>query len=266
MNHYTLPWKASFDRYSYSPRWIDNQHLIYPSPGRLDIDQNYRPEETYVINPFTFETVSDWQGKIDPFSEYSFFPALDWTRAVYDAQWFDNGLGASVDWGVYNPQNGDKLASLPLPLKYPSVAWSPDSSQFLTLGGAYEENQQILLVDRDGKAVDTILNVPPDLVIESGYATQIFEWTADNRYVIFRMGTKAIPRSYELYIADFDRKQIFKTCMGVPHGFAPSPDGKLLAIMGEGRNSFPVMVFNLENWTLYTIAYHYGGVIGWRGD
>jgi Tol biopolymer transport system component len=261
---YTIPWTTSLDSYLYTPRWIDNQHLIYPS-WNIDRGYNeYRPEETYVINPFTQETEAGWNGKINPFPEDSFFVAPDWTRAVYDTQWFDIGWNASADWGIYDLISGDELASLPFTLKRLSIAWSPDSSKFVALAGEREQNQQILLIDREGQNREVILNVPPDLV--SDYTTEIFNWSADSRYLLFRVGTKAIPRRYELYIADVEDERIFKTCMDVSSGLASSPDGKLLAMMSNGYGQRAVMILDLNAWALHTVAYHEGSVIGWRGN
>jgi hypothetical protein len=84
--------------------------------------------------------------------------------------------------------------------------------------------------------------------------------------MFFRMGTKELPRNYELYIADMEAKRIYKTCISTSSGLASSLDGKLLAMIGGHGNPPPVMVLDLDDWALYTVAYHSGSIIGWRGD
>lgn len=263
---YTVPWKATLFGYLYAPRWADNVHLIYPTPGIDDTGGEFVSEETYLINPFTQQSEIYAKLKINPYLENSFFNSPDWTRTVYDARWFDNGIDPTTDWGLYDPGTGNKLATLPLTLKYPSIAWSYDSSQFAALVGEWDQNQQIVLFDRDGKNQEIMFKVNPGFVVDSGYGTQVFGWTNNSRYLVFRLKTKTIPPSAEAYIVDVEYKRVFKTCMDMRNGFASSPDGKLLALIGDEGNSSPVMIFDPENWKLYTVAYHNGTVIGWRGD
>lgn len=262
---YVIPWENQYFGYIRSLRWKDDNHLLYETSLKDRALPEYHPEETFLINPFIQET-ENWLGKVDPFPTGSFFASPDWTRSIYDAKWFKGGWDAEIEWGVYDPNNGDQLASLPLSRKYPSIAWSPDSSQFAALLGEFEQNQNIALFDRDGQFTDTVLSIDANSVVDSGYDHQVIQWTADNRYIIFPVGTLSIPRKYELYVANLTEKKVINTCISIPTSFsipASSPDGKMLAINGSDDS---VTVLDLETWVLYTVAYHDGDIIGWRGD
>jgi hypothetical protein len=268
---YTVPWATSLDGYSYTPRWINNQQLLYTSPG-TDTIYEYLPEETYLINPFTQQVESYEIITMNPFRKSSFFNAPDWQRAIYDARWFDEGWDATADWGIYDFMAGDKLASLPLSVKSPIIEWSPDSIQFVLeneLEGDDKLITQLDLFDNDGNSLETMVTLLDDQRVRQGFGLHDnFRWSPDGRYLAFITTTLNFPTVISLYVADMQEKRIYSTCIEPADGLAWSPDGKMLAVIDfyDYQRRRPVMVLDVDDWALHTVAHHDSGVIGWRAD
>jgi hypothetical protein len=78
------------------------------------------------------------------------------------------------------------------------------------------------------------------------------------------VATYSTPYHYKLYIADFNLKRIFNTCFSTYYGLAISPDSRLLALNASSDLSGPILVLDLNTWSLYSVANQKGDIIGWR--
>lgn len=235
--------------------WFDNEHLVYES-------QSLEGGGYFLINPFTDE-VTRWESKI-PLPFYS-YPSPDWTRTIYDAS-----ANRGQEWTFTDGETIKQL--VPDGLFYMSVAWKHDSSAFVaempqTSGDSVFT--QLTFFDSNANIHEVIIQFPESTSIRTNIITNTpnLTWSPDGRYLAFVTTTFADP-VINLYIADMQEKRVYDTCIETSDGLAWSPDSNMLAMMDfyDYKPHRPVMVLDRNAWALYTVAYHEGSVIGWRGD
>jgi hypothetical protein len=109
---YEMNWENSYEAYIRSIRWRDNSHIVYETTQTPKVGDDYSSDNAFLINPFTQEK-EHWNGKLDPLPINDFFPSPDWTRAVYNQEWYDYAPDVRDDWGLFDPMNANELTSLP---------------------------------------------------------------------------------------------------------------------------------------------------------
>jgi Tol biopolymer transport system component len=128
---------------------------------------------------------------------------------------------------------------------------------------------QLELFDRDGVSLDVIFLEDNGYRVRSTFDEAMnIRWSPDGRYLAFITTTLSYPTIISLFIADMQEKHVYNTCIEPGDGLAWSPDGTKLAMMDfyDFKRYRPVIILDLETWSLYTVAYHDGSVIGWRAD
>jgi hypothetical protein len=269
---YEMDWENVYDAYNGRLiQWRDNSHIIYETTQTPKIGDDYSPDYAFLINPFTQE-ITKWDGKLNPLALTDFFPSPDWTRAVYNRVWYDYAPDVEDDWGLFDPIKGSQPLQRLTLANRSQVIWSPDSVQFVAETETDIEGEivnQLELFNLDGINLESIFLETNGQRIRSTFDESLnIRWSSDGRYLAFITTTLNYPTIITLYIADMQEKRVYNTCIETSDGLAWSPDGTKLAMMDfyDYKAHRPVMVLDFETWSLYTVAYHAGSVIGWRDN
>jgi hypothetical protein len=217
--------------------WRDNEHLLYENSFQDDILINPFTEE---VTPYEAFTVPNWS-----FPRYS----PDWTRAIFDP----NGSRGEL-WTL---TNGESLVELGI--HDFRAAWHPDSSMFaayrpLSPQRLLESSYQLNLYDSDSHLLETLVE------FNSGTSRGAKAWSNDGHALAFFAD--------RLYVANVDNREIVDTCLEIgSQDLVWSPNSQQIALkqFAYGQQ-YPIYIFDLETWQLYTIAYHTGNIIGWRAS
>ena len=245
-----LPWIPSYDWATYRTLppflyWWDDNHLLF---------------QRTLINPFTSEITEMetlwylWRDELSP----------DRTRMVH-IQALDELMSESNSYlWIFDEGSID----FDFTFGFSEADWANNSRFFVAVARPErerldEENRYIVLVDADG-------NLKEDYVFEvAGYAgIEVFPApivdgiSSSNRYFSIHA-----PESEGriLYIADTHMAIIYRTCVGYQNAVW-SPTTSQIAFMPSGEGQRPVQIFDLEEWHVYTVAYHDGRIIGWREE
>jgi hypothetical protein len=241
-------------------QWHDNEHFVYPTN-----------DETLLIHSITGE-YSSLEGLADFFKTYhgsmNITVSPDWTRAVYQS-----GGRLEARWQLLDFEDASFLRELALAQDSP-VGWQADSSGFAAelRDKQDRENPQtsVAILDTSGEVEQTIFLLPNNAHLRNSFDLRVhnIRWSPNGRYLAFITTTLNYPTVISLYIADMQERRVLNTCIETSDGLAWSPDGTKLAMMDfyDFKRHRPVMVLDLESWALYTVAYHDGSIIGWRGD
>lgn len=259
----TLPWGLYWvdfllhDEDNLTLRWVDNEQLVFRGTDPVETRSH---GELLLVNPFSGEIVG-WSGVREVATHPDhFFPAPDWSRAVVD-EWAD-GV-----WVLVDPVTGALIADLPDLARLSTAVWSPDSMAFIASKDTVrldsdDNHAQLYLFDADGTLRATVFDAQVD-----PYSLDEVAWSNSGQYVSFLVWQEsdAWSGSPRLYLADIENERVIDTCLTViPRAW--SPDRWQLAVMPPGDRDRPIYVFDLEQWALYTIAYHSGTIIGWREE
>ena len=246
------------------PMWIDNETIafegkrVYPFTGEVSEGDYF--EQVYYTNVQGIDEAD--------------YPSPDWTRriAVVSHDNFDSAVKGWIEsWG-----DADQVIQSPLELSLGAVIeWTADSAFFSTTIPASGQNdadnfppEQLALFDRNGNQKEIIFDARTDRSAEPRLSA-LKRWSSDSRYLAFStLCRKDSNSKRHLYIADKALRRVIDTCKLVDTNFAWFSDVNLLAMMDfyDNKVQRPVMVLDMETWGLYTVAYHDGSVIGWRGD
>lgn len=224
----------------------------------------YHTPEIRIANPFSGEIVSTHEkDSLNPMAaEYS----PDGTRAIYNAD-VGNDEQSLPDWGLYDLTIKERIAtlgggypsnfSIPYDFEYDNeVIWSGNSAYFYGFRHFYENASSIipsdsLLVLYDRNGIE-ITNFPYNIdyyttrhVAPSGSYIALYSPYGRDRF---------------LYLADIANHHIINTCIPLDgEGGAWSPSGRQIALRSEGD----LVIYELEEDVLYTIAIDAGAVTAW---
>ncbi len=256
----TLPWGLLTCDYFWhvgddlTLRWVDAEHFVYPGTNPVQRDHL---GWNLLVNPVSGK-IANWTGAGEISSHpYHFFPSPDWSRAVVDSR-------ADGQWALIDPMTGAQIKDLPDLALFSRAAWSPDATAFAAskhtpLSDGENEIVQLLLFDAVGTLRATIFE---DTVPLPTQLTRL-AWSNPGQIVSFIIQQDPYNYPPHLYLADVANERVFDTCLELTPG-AWSPDGLQFAVMPPDDRDHPIYVFDLEQWALYTVAYHSGTIIGWR--
>jgi hypothetical protein len=246
------------------PMWIDSETIafegkrVYPFTGEVSEGDYF--EQVYYTNVQGIDEAD--------------YPSPDWTRLIYVVSLY-NFEGVVYGW-IESRGDAAQVIQSPLELSLGAVVeWTPDSAFFSTTIAASGQDsaddfppERLALFDRNGNQRDIIFDAQTDRSAEPRLSA-LKRWSTDGRYLAFSiLNRKDTIFKRHLYIADRKLRRIIDTCLLVDENLAWSPDGTKLAMMDfyDYKRQRPVMVLDMERWELYTVTYHDGDVIGWRGD
>lgn len=230
-----------------TPVWFDEDTIIYQ-----------RGEAYYFVHVPDLEveewaTPSEWQN-VSPTWVFISHPSPDWSRIVVRTRLFDSNKNEIIE-DVYSP-----TANIDLP----SVAWRPDSAEFL-ISGALSTS----LYDTNGDLLDVVSLASDGAVNNHTYVDQnAYSPNGENFWLTYYSEQPDLSLRQNLALADRSNRTIIDTCIDTSSLTVHfSPDGRYIALLSFERGQQELLILDIEDWQLYqTGNYHEGRIIGWRAD
>jgi hypothetical protein len=260
---YSIPWDHFDSVVGFSGAWdkllwLDNQHILYPFDG----------DETPAIQVVDFIHGTSETWKHENFGLAYFADVVDFAPNLQHVVY--SGIVEDVSsWLLAGSENTRTLGDI---AAFANFVWRADSAGFAVEVQTAREDMiqsELAIFDAVGNRIEKIIDFQPSQTLRQYYGQQFKNiiWSPDGRYLAFITTTLNYPRVISLYIADMQQKKVIDTCIEPGDGLAWSPDGTQLAMIDfyDYKRQRPVMVLDMATWALYTVAYHDGSVIGWRG-
>jgi WD40 repeat protein len=177
-------------------------------------------------------------------------PSPDWSRIVVRGSLF-NTEAKQFMADVYNPTAN---------IDVPSVAWHPNSTEFIISGSL-----STTLYDADGNLLDIVSSASEETLNDLYIRQNAYSPDGTQFWLTIR---PEVSRAYtSLGLANRTDRTIIDTCLDSGASVQFSPDGQFIAILGLERGLQELRIFDIANWQLFkTGIYHDGQIIGWRAS